>query len=435
MDPPISILGPSSLDLKHTETLVSYLKQNHVFETLPQQEHRACVLDKLNKLLKVWVKKGKGEIQLVPFGSYRLGVNTPTGDIDVLMCGTIPRGAIFESLGRILQQHPAIKDCSIITAAFIPIIKFTIDGIDIDLIYSHVPPSLFKINLTTWNLRDPSEKVLQFDPMKPNSCDLSQLDPTDLHSLNGFRATEWILNLVPNQENFRIALRMIKFWAKQRDIYSNILGFFGGISWSILVAKICQLYPNAVSSTLLLKFFQFYSVWKARGPVTLNQIRLPRKSYDLVQILTPIEPCINSTHNASKTTWSIIEQEIERGRKLLEEGFNWARLCKKKQFFTRYKLFLAVHIENHGDEKVFGLVESKLRHFLGAIEKEPLIAIPYPHRVQEYFFIAIKAEKGTKQLDLRPATKLLRSLFEDVSFTLKFKTYTQATLPILPNTT
>ncbi|VDK55176.1 unnamed protein product, partial [Gongylonema pulchrum] len=37
--------------------------------------------------------------------------------------------------------------------------------------------------------------------------------------------------------------------------YSNIVGFLGGISWANLVARICQLYPNAAPSKLVQKFF------------------------------------------------------------------------------------------------------------------------------------------------------------------------------------
>ena len=44
-------------------------------------------------------------------------------------------------------------------------------------------------------------------------------------------------------------------------IYSNVLGFLGGVSWAMLVARICQLYPNAVAATLVQKFFLIYSKW------------------------------------------------------------------------------------------------------------------------------------------------------------------------------
>lgn len=47
----------------------------------------------------------------------------------------------------------------------------------------------------------------------------------------------------------------------ERNIYSNKLGFLGGVSWAIMVARICQVYPNATASTLVIKFFKIFSMW------------------------------------------------------------------------------------------------------------------------------------------------------------------------------
>lgn len=46
-----------------------------------------------------------------------------------------------------------------------------------------------------------------------------------------------------------------------RGIYSNALGYLGGVSWAMLVARTCQLYPNAASSTIVLKFFFVFEKW------------------------------------------------------------------------------------------------------------------------------------------------------------------------------
>ncbi len=107
---------------------------------------------------------------------------------------------------------------------------------------------------------------------------LKNLDQRCVRSLNGCRVTDSILSLVPNKDTFRLALRAIKLWAKskfvcgfvnsplslsplERGVYSNALGYLGGVSWAMLVARMCQLYPNAAASTIVLKFFFVFEKW------------------------------------------------------------------------------------------------------------------------------------------------------------------------------
>ena len=84
---------------------------------------------------------------------------------------------------------------------------------------------------------------------------LKNLDERDVRSLGGSRVTDEILHLVPNVYVFRLALRCIKLWASRRAIYSNVLGFLGGVAWAMLVARICQLYPNEVAGAIVSRFF------------------------------------------------------------------------------------------------------------------------------------------------------------------------------------
>ena len=104
-------------------------------------------------------------------------------------------------------------------------------------------------------------------PQVPNELELFDdnllkgLDERCVRSLNGSRVTDEILRLVPSIPAFRGALRCVKLWAKRRAIYSNVMGFLGGVAWAMLVARICQLYPNASAGTIVSKFFNIMYKW------------------------------------------------------------------------------------------------------------------------------------------------------------------------------
>lgn len=101
---------------------------------------------------------------------------------------------------------------------------------------------------------------------------LRGMDEVNLRCLNGTRVTDEILQLVPKPQVFKGALRAIKLWAQRRAIYANVMGFPGGVAWAMLVARICQLYPNAVSAVIVSKFFRILAQWNWPQPVMLKAI-------------------------------------------------------------------------------------------------------------------------------------------------------------------
>ena len=99
-----------------------------------------------------------------------------------------------------------------------------------------------------------SKKYFESKKLNEDEIHMRYLDDASVRALNGVRVSEMIMNLVPNVENFRITLRAVKHWAKVRGIYSNVLGFLGGVNWAILVAWICQRYPNASPNILITRY-------------------------------------------------------------------------------------------------------------------------------------------------------------------------------------
>ena len=82
--------------------------------------------------------------------------------------------------------------------------------------------------------------------LKLDDADLIGLDEAGVRSLNGVRVAQYLLQLVPDVDAFRLTLRAVKEWAVVHGLYSNVLGFLGGVNWAILVAWVCvvRLFTN-----------------------------------------------------------------------------------------------------------------------------------------------------------------------------------------------
>uniref|UniRef100_A0A4W3GQH9 polynucleotide adenylyltransferase n=1 Tax=Callorhinchus milii TaxID=7868 RepID=A0A4W3GQH9_CALMI len=391
---PISLAYPKEIDDIFTQKLIEALKPFGVFEEEEELNHRLVVLAKLNNLVKEWIAEISETKNLPPsvianvggkiftFGSYRLGVHTKGADIDALCVAPrhVERSDFFQSFFEKLKQQEGIKDLRAVEDAYVPVIKFEYDNIEIDLVFARLALQTIPDNL---DLRDDSR--------------LKNLDIRCIRSLNGCRVTDEILHLVPNKENFRLTLRAVKLWAKRRGIYSNMLGFLGGVSWAMLVARTCQLYPNAVASTLVHKFFLVFSKWEWPNPVLLKQpedsnLNLPvwdprvnpSDRYHLMPIITPAYPQQNSTFNVSSSTRTIMVEEFKQGLaitdEILQSKTDWSKLFEPPNFFQKYKHYIVLtasaSTEEHHLEWV-GLVESKIRVLVGNLERNDYITLAH----------------------------------------------------------
>ncbi|KAF7989314.1 hypothetical protein HCN44_007988 [Aphidius gifuensis] len=419
----ISVAEPKPSDLIRTGELRESLEPYNVFETEEELNHRMEILSKLNALVKQWIKDTSIARNMPPnvadnvggkiytFGSYRLGVHHKGADIDALC--VVPRHILrsdyFTSFFELLKKQPEVTDLRAVEEAFVPVIKMDFDGIEIDMLFAKL--ALKEI---------PDSMDLKDDIL------LKNLDQKCVRSLNGCRVTDEILRLVPNIENFRLALRAIKLWAKKHGIYSNSLGYLGGVSWAMLVARTCQLYPNAVAATLIEKFFLVFSQWKWPQPVLLKQpdnvalgfpVWDPRVNisdrYHLMPIITPAYPQQNSTFNVSVSTRTIMQEEFENGLSITEEIImgkaTWDKLFEPPNFFYKYKHYIVLMASSSTSEDQLewtGLVESRIRHLIVTLERNQHINLahvnpegfqpmsPEPGRLCSMWFIGLQFAKS-----------------------------------------
>eukprot|EP00189_Rhodosorus_marinus_P010128 CAMPEP_0184739966 /NCGR_PEP_ID=MMETSP0315-20130426/2909_1 /TAXON_ID=101924 /ORGANISM="Rhodosorus marinus, Strain UTEX LB 2760" /LENGTH=539 /DNA_ID=CAMNT_0027209269 /DNA_START=226 /DNA_END=1845 /DNA_ORIENTATION=+ len=397
--------------------LDEYLSDNKVHTTAYEKEHRVKVLETLKGICEDWIRGiadasvvgiPDGAIRICTFGSYHLGVDHPESDVDVLIlcpkfvdrqkdifCSrdvpcTAKRETSRRALVEVLHKHSQVDELLAIPDAFVPVVKFVLDGIRIDLISAIIPQA---------------EIPAELDSLSPNSDLFLKMDSSSRQGINAMRISREVIRLVPDEDAFRSTLRAVKLWARRRGVYSNILGYLGGISWTIMTAKVCTIFHPSPPAVLLYKFFQLFSYWDWPRPVVLAELEFEPQSPDLrewnpdlypsdrrhvMPIVTPVNPMMNTTHNVSLSTYRVIMGELVRGYSCMlslcaEDIKNnencrnlWGPLFERTEFFSWYPTYLKIDVSSDNSvtqTRWKGLVESRLRHLLQRLQNFQFICV------------------------------------------------------------
>jgi poly(A) polymerase len=193
----------------------------------------------------------------------------------------------------------------------------------------------------------------------------------------------------------------------------------------MLVARTCQLYPNAAAATLVHKFFLVFSRWKWPQPVLLKQpdtVQLgfpvwdprvnPQDRYHLMPIITPAYPQQNSTFNVSISTSKVIQTEFKEGMEVTDEimlgKLEWDKLFHPPSFFTKYRHFIVLLVRSStADDHLewCGLIESKIRILIGNLERNQHINLAHvnPKCFDKHLPCAQKKDKVEKDNSVKIA--------------------------------
>lgn len=357
-------------------------------------------------------------VALIPFGSYRLGVHRPESDLDLLAlappCCT--RSDFFGSLVSLLSSDPEVSQLHPIGSAYTPVIKFVVKSIQIDLVfgrvtnttklmeYHHGKATEQEANSFSSNeIRVPRDFLTNMYMI--DDSDLLGLDEAGVRSLNGARVSQILLEYVEPfccLDIYRTVLRAVKQWAIQAGIYSNVLGFLGGVNWAILVAFVCHNYQGKkkTSDRLLKAFFRTFASWNWPSPVLLapiqdtppmdsvpylpawNPTANPRDGLHVMPIITPAYPSMNSSYNVGIPQLRRIQDEMIRASNLMttQPTAYTKLLARESDFFSRHAHFVQINIraKNRQDfVEWFRLVESRLRLLISALETPLVHAWPF----------------------------------------------------------
>lgn len=297
--------APSSpLELAFHRTLDAYTSENIPLETKAGMETRERVLNQMRQVCRDWIRfecTNKGlpaDVveaaggQLFTSGSYRLNVAEPGADIDCVrsICwqmlimllakswqpyrkqqftdtfslfvsqilvapGVVHRENFFgtanvteedqtrdpQSLAERIRRHPDVTNFVPVEGAAVPILTFDWEGINIDLLFARLNSNAVPADLDI-----------------DNDAVLDGVDSATEKSLNGPRVTNLIAAFVSGTperyQTFLAVVRCVRKWAKARGLYSNKMGYWGGVNINMSVAQCLQLYPNACPATLLRKY-------------------------------------------------------------------------------------------------------------------------------------------------------------------------------------
>lgn len=293
------------------DSIISNLLRDHfkLVESPDDKEQKENALLKLNDILRMWMKRineqlevtvvdqdpntSKNYARLLCYGSYKLGVSTPAGDIDTLVLAPnyVDRdlhffGTLYSMLEDFAKDNDNIKELTSINYehSITPLIKMKFYNVSVDMVFAKLEDVSAldgQISANGLSIR----KNLNNDEL------MREMDEKMKRSYNGFRNAEMILNSIITEtdkksndivkrkiENYRMLLRCIKLLSKNNGINENKFGYLGGIAYALLTAKVFQMYPNYSVGALLERFLFIYAYewdWETWVVRIVDEILVP----------------------------------------------------------------------------------------------------------------------------------------------------------------
>ena len=334
-----------------------------------------------------------GTPKLLPYGSYSQGTSQNVDDVDVQLC--CPDWIdieidFFGTFVSLISENSNFTSVIPIKKTIAPIIKLEYGKLNMDQAFCSasfdlsIVDSEFEktLNDNRLLLQIEEKSIRAYNAWRNGHLILNSIKETinertsnfqnnynmfndkipDINegTLNDNTAQNFITN-IPNLEpeerlnNFRIAVKVLKLWAMRRGIYSNILGYLGGMSLAIQAAKISQMFPNYGPTKQIERFFFIYQFFpwndtpqrivkectnldlmeclkSSKGYFKRDDINNSLSNKKTQNIITPAFPEMNCAYSITDSQEKIVTKNII-------EAFKIVRLIQENEIQWYHILF------------------------------------------------------------------------------------------------
>ena len=376
---------------------------------------------------------------LFTFGSFRLEVDDASSDVDVLVMvpPLVDREADFfgiendhgvcPSMLSRLKQDERVQGVVAVADAYVPCIKMSFGGIDFDLTFANVLRSELP-QQSEWGDDVNSWRAGPGNFAVDGAMHALAHDLPSVRSFVGVHATHCVLrSMQQHYETFRQTLVYVKAWAKQRGVYGSMMGYPGGVAWTLLTAFYCRQRFAAMHGShspptvgnMLTGFFSMWSEWPWPQPVELVERSSPgeqthpvldgevwrptsespsggsgssmQSGAALMPIISPAYPQINTTHTVSGAAFRVIQEELQAAAQLSSAAGiggcysldEWLEISGQQEpthrsFLRRYPKYLYIEVSaeqgNARRAQWFALAKAWLRHVVTKLESADELA-------------------------------------------------------------
>lgn len=302
--------------------------QAALFNELGPRPELDATIDQLTTLIKATLDAPTQALTL-SVGSVRHQTHNPSSDLD-LLCITHQDPAILGA--QLLEKLPAELKARGVLDATVPTLKLVYQGQEVDITLARYPET--QPLIPPHQLDKPTLESLSLPTRMAIDGDLMA------HTL--FEELE--TSSAPDQ--LRLAIRMIKAWAKARGIFGAAWGFWGGTSWSLATIWATQelmarssAHERLSAEDIVIETIARLCQWPWPNALPLHGAP---KRYDALDAHMPVPNLIDPTRNTARSmtahTAHITQQELQRARKITE-----AILDRRQHFGALLEPFTPTH--------------------------------------------------------------------------------------------